>query len=563
MLVNVNVKNMALIDKVDIYFEEGLNILTGETGAGKSIIIGSIMIALGDKVPSGIVRDENEEALVELTFRVDDEATCERLKSLDVEPDDEGMVIISRRIYKGRSTVKINGESCTLNTVKKIQELLIEIHGQHDHQSLTKPHKQLEILDDYSGENVAGIKDELKANYEEYRELLNKRDEFSMDEEQRKREISFAEFEVNEIDSANLKNGEFEEVEDEFRKMSSFKDVKENMAAVYNALEGDGYSISSLISDAVRNISDCGDFDETVEDIGNSLADMESICSDLARTVRDYMDDVDYDEEDIRLAEERLNEINILRQKYEMNKLSADPVDNILAYRDERQKFLDDMNNYDMRKEELEKEIKNKEKVLKDLSLKLRGERQKGASKLEKETVEVLKGLNFLDARFKIDFKEKEEFSKEGMDEITFMISTNPGEDIKPLAEVASGGELSRIMLALKTILAKEDKVDSLIFDEIDTGISGRTAQAVAERMQNISDGTQIICITHLPQIAAMADEHFLIEKHVEKGKTVTNIEKLSYDESVDELARMLGGSEITDAVRDNAKEMKSMAQRG
>jgi len=246
-----------------------------------------------------------------------------------------------------------------------------------------------------------------------------------------------------------------------------------------------------------------------------------------------------------------------------MNKLSADPVDNILAYRDERQKFLDDMNNYDMRKEELEKEIKNKEKVLKDLSLKLRRERQKGASKLEKETVEVLKGLNFLDARFKIDFKEKEEFSKEGMDEITFMISTNPGEDIKPLAEVASGGELSRIMLALKTILAKEDKVDSLIFDEIDTGISGRTAQAVAERMQNISDGTQIICITHLPQIAAMADEHFLIEKHVEKGKTVTNIEKLSYDESVDELARMLGGSEITDAVRDNAKEMKSMAQRG
>ena len=280
------------------------------------------------------------------------------------------------------------------------------------------------------------------------------------------------------------------------------------------------------------------------------------------RSVNDYISSVSFDEEEIRETENRMNEINTLRQKYEEKRIAEDPVENILLYRDELQEKYDELLKIEENKNEIDSRLAKVSKSLEKLSKKLSDIRKKNSKELSKQIQEVLKGLNFLDARFDVLFKEKDEFSGNGIDNIEFIISTNPGEDMKPLNKVASGGELSRIMLGIKTILASRDNIETLIFDEIDTGISGRTAQKVAERLKSISKESQIICITHLPQIAAMADKHFLIEKSVDEGKTTTDIRELNYNESVEELARMLGGLEITQNVIDNAKEMKELANK-
>ena len=561
MLVNVNVNNLALIDKADVYFGEGLNILTGETGAGKSIIIGSVLIALGEKIPKDMIRDNEKPALVEVVFLVDNKETIYKLSELGVEMGEDNQVIISRKIVNGRSTIKVNGETFTTSSVKNITELLIDVHGQHDHQSLLKDSKQLEILDNYSFNDIGTLKDELKTEYKEFLELQKQRQALNIDEDQKQREMDFIKFQLDEIDSAHLSHGEFDRVEEAFKKMSSSKLLMEKMGGVYNILSGNG-GVSDMISEALKYCIEAGEVDSELEDITALLTDLESICSDSMRSVNDYISSVSFDEEEIRETENRMNEINTLRQKYEEKRIAEDPVENILLYRDELQEKYDELLKIEENKNEIDSRLAKVSKSLEKLSKKLSDIRKKNSKELSKQIQEVLKGLNFLDARFDVLFKEKDEFSGNGIDNIEFIISTNPGEDMKPLNKVASGGELSRIMLGIKTILASRDNIETLIFDEIDTGISGRTAQKVAERLKSISKESQIICITHLPQIAAMADKHFLIEKSVDEGKTTTDIRELNYNESVEELARMLGGLEITQNVIDNAKEMKELANK-
>ncbi len=560
MLLNVNVKNLALIKQADIYFDEGMNILTGETGAGKSIIIGSILIALGGKVPKDMIREDEKEALVELVFQIQDEETKAKLREQGIETEEDDQVIITRKIMNGRSLIKVNGESFTAGNLKKVTELLIDIHGQHDHQSLLKQSRHLEILDEFSEKTSGDVKSKVRQTYKEWKELKKSLEKFDMDDETRNREISFCQYEINEIDEAALRPGEYAELEERYKKMSSSKQLIETMNEVYGltGYEND-YSAAEQIGRASSMIQSLLPLDSTLESLVSSFMDLEAICQDVNRNIKTYVEELAFDEEQTAETEERLDLLNKFRQKYANLADKTEVIEKILEYRDRQKDKLDKLLHLEDQKHELLRQTAEKEQQLKELSETLSEIRKKQAKKLEKDIISVLKGLNFLDVKFEIAFSKRPDFNENGTDEVEFMISTNPGEPLRPLTKIASGGELSRIMLGIKTIMAAKDNIDTLIFDEIDTGISGRTAQMVAERMKEVSRVHQIICITHLPQIAAMADMHFLIEKSVVHRETVTAIHTLNENESVAEIARMLSGSQITETVLENAREMKKL----
>lgn len=560
MLLNVNVKNLALIKQADVYFDEGMNILTGETGAGKSIIIGSILIALGGKVPKDMIREDEKEALVELVFQIQDAETKVKLREQGIETEEDNQVIITRKIMNGRSLIKVNGESFTAGNLKKVTELLIDIHGQHDHQSLLKQSRHLEILDEFSEKLSGEIKSEVSQAYKEWKGLRKSLEGFDMDDETRNREISFCQYEINEIDEADLQPGEYEELEELYKKMSSARQLIETMNEIYGltGYEND-YSAAEQIGRASSMIQSLLSLDPSLESLASSFMDLEAICQDVNRNIKSYVEELSFDEERTAEIEKRLDVLNKFRQKYANLADKSEVIEKILEYRDKQKEKLDKLLHLEEQKSEILRLIDKKEKQLKKLSETLSEIRKKQAKKLEKDIITVLKGLNFLDVKFEIAFTERPDFNENGTDEVEFMISTNPGEPLRPLAKIASGGELSRIMLGIKTIMASKDNIDTLIFDEIDTGISGRTAQMVAERMKEVSRAHQIICITHLPQIAAMADTHFLIEKSVVHQETVTAIHTLDENESVAEIARMLSGSQITETVLENAREMKKL----
>lgn len=560
MLLNVNVKNLALIKQADVYFDEGMNILTGETGAGKSIIIGSILIALGGKVPKDMIREDEKEALVELVFQIRDEETKAKLLEQGIETGEDGQVIITRKIMNGRSLIKVNGESFTAGNLKKVTELLIDIHGQHDHQSLLKQSRHLEILDDFSEKSLGNVRSEVRQTYKEWKELKKFLEEFDMDDETRNREISFCQYEINEIDEAALLPGEYAKLEELYKKMSSSKQLIETMNEVYGYTGNENdYSAAEQIGRASSLVQSLLPLDSSLESLASSFMDLEAVCQDVNRNIKAYVEELAFDEEQTAETEERLDLFNKLRQKYANLADQSEVTEKILEYRDRQKEKLDQLLHLEDQKNETLRQIAEKEQQLKKLSEILSEIRKKQAKKLEKDIVSVLKGLNFLDVKFEISFSQRPDFSENGTDEVEFMISANPGEPMRPLAKIASGGELSRIMLGIKTIMASKDNIDTLIFDEIDTGISGRTAQMVAERMKEVSRVHQIICITHLPQIAAMADMHFLIEKSVVHQETVTAIHTLNEKESVAEIARMLSGSRITETVLENAREMKNL----
>ena len=558
MLVNVNVKNLALIREADIYFDEGLNILTGETGAGKSIIIGSVLIALGGKIPKELIRDEEKEALVELVFQINDEDTVRKLGEQEIELS-ENQLVISRKIVNGKSTIKVNGENFTITRLKNVTELLIDIHGQHDHQSLLKKDKHLEILDEFCGNTVSDKKKSLSIEYKHYVELKKELEECEINQSERERNIDFLQFEINEIENAHIKKGEFDSIEEKFKLVNSSKNLLEKMSNVYEILNG-SYAISEKLGEAVRITSSAVSDDKELNGILDSLNDMDSICQDTYREIKNYLDNMSFDEEEIIEITDRYDELNRLRQKYEKVKSSEDPAVNIENYKNEQLDKLNYYLNIEERKEKISSELVKNEKRIIDLCQEISEIRQVCARDLERKIIEVLNGLNFMQVEFEISFSRLEYFTPKGYDDVEFMISTNPGEKLNSLGKVASGGELSRIMLGKKTIMAEKDNIDTLIFDEIDTGISGRTAQMVAERMKELSKIHQVICITHLPQIAAMAAQHFVIEKNAVDFVTETSIHKLNYDESINELARMLSGSQVTENVINNAKEMKKLA---
>ena len=555
MLHTLYVKNLALIDEIEVDFREGLNILTGETGAGKSIILGSINLALGGRYSSDMLRNEEEPGYVELTFFVENEAVIEQLRGKDIFPE-EGVVTLSRRMIGKRSVCKINGEAVQIAALKEAAAILIDIHGQHEHQSLLYKKNHLAILDAFAKDTVFTVKNSVADLYHAYKTYKNELSEAQLDEKERNKEIGFLEFEIQEIEEARLKEGEDDSLEDEYRRMLNGKKITGSLEEAYEYTAGSGNNASDLMSRAIRSLQEAARYDERAAELYDQLAEVDSLLNDFNRELSDYNSSLEFSEEAFYEIETRLNEINRLKAKY------GNSISEILAYQAEKEERLSKLQDYDMYLQELQMKLDEAEKKLRKESDVLTSLRKESAMVLKEVIREGLLDLNFLDVKFDICFEELEHYTGNGLDDVEFKISMNPGEPVRPLGEVASGGELSRIMLAIKTVMAEKDQIETLIFDEIDVGISGRTAQKVSEKMAVIGKNHQVICITHLAQIAAMADAHFLIQKGVYDGKTKTSIGILNRDEEIKELARILGGAEITDTVMQSAAEMKELAMR-
>ena len=553
MLLNLHVKNMALIRELDIDFGKGLNILTGETGAGKSILIGSINVALGMQSFKGFSREDESSALVELIFSVEDSRIREKMEQMELSVED-GQVILSRRLTGGRSISKVNGETVTLSQVRELAALLIDIHGQHEHQSLLYKKNHLAIVDAFAGEETKKQKEKVAETWQQYKGKIRELSEAGTNGSERAKELAFLKFEVDEIVRAELKEHEDEELESCYRRMCNGKKIAQSVAECYQYTGEDGESASEKLGRALRTLSEAVDADEQLSQLYTQLADVDNLLNDFNHELAEYQKNCEFSDEEFYETEKRLNEINHLKTKY------GNSYEEIMAYCKKQEERIGILENYDTYMQELEKSCEQLSQKYLELAGKLSALRQKKAKMLEKKIQKGLEDLNFEQVQFEIHFAEKKEYAKDGIDDVEFRISLNQGQPVKPLTEVASGGELSRIMLAIKAVMADKDEIETLIFDEIDVGISGRTAQKVSEKMALIGKEHQVICITHLAQIAAMADRHFLIEKKAEDAVTRTQIYPLNEENSVEELARILGGARITDTVMQSAREMKNLA---
>lgn len=553
MLQNLHVKNLALIDEAEVEFTPGLNIMTGETGAGKSIIIGSINLALGGKLPKEMIRENAPFGLVELTFRIEDKRLKQRLLEMDIFIEEDEL-ILSRKIVNGRSVSKINGETVPVSKVKEAAQLLIDIHGQHEHQSLLVRKNHLNILDAYAKNRLQKEKEALKSVYEQYQKVKTELKEASLDTAERQRELSFLEYEIKELEEAQLIPGEDEQLEADYRRLLNGQKIMEAVSKAYEKTSEGFDSATEQISHALRELGSVSEYDEPLAGFENQLMEIDNLLNDFNREMAEYKSDTVFDEETFAEVEKRLDLVNHLKAKY------GNTIEEILNSLEEKKARAEKLSDYDTYLEQLKQEFSQKEKEVESYSGKLSEIRKAAAAKLTDAIKKELKDLNFPNVSFSMHFQKTDSYTANGYDDAEFLISANPGEPEKSLEKIASGGELSRIMLAIKTVLADTDAVGTLIFDEIDTGISGRTAQMVSEKMNALGNSHQIMCITHLPQIAAMADSHYLIEKSVSNETTISTIRPLEWEESVNELARMLGGVKITDTVLDNAKEMKELA---
>ncbi len=551
MLQTLYVKNLALIDEVEVDLQKGLNILTGETGAGKSIIIDSISFALGEKVDKHMLREKDEAGYVELIFSNLSDSVTAQLRALEIEPEDD-TVILSRKITGGRSVAKINGESVPASRLKEAAGCLIDIHGQHEHQSLLHASKHLEYLDDYAGEKLEEKKRSLAGAYKAYTACKKRLEEQCTDKEEQARELSFLEYEVSEILAAKLAPGEDENLENEYRRMTNSKKIMEALQLVDQAAGENG--ASAMIGRGVRELSAVSSYDEPLEGLEEQLSQIEDLLSDFHRELTGYMDSAQFDGERFAQVEERLDEINRLKAKY------GSSIEAILSACEEKQARIDQLKHFDTYEKKLREKYEQAKAQVDALCQQVSEIRKAAGALLREKMISALQDLNFLDVQFDLQFTQTGHYSANGFDAMEFLISTNPGEPLRGLKDIASGGELSRIMLALKSVLAENDEIDTLIFDEIDTGISGRTAQMVSQKLHMIAKNHQVICITHLPQIAAMADAHFYIEKNVVDASTVTQLTLLDEEQSVAELGRMLGGVTVTDTVLESAREMKKLA---
>ena len=555
MLQSMHVKNLALIQETEVEFGEGLNILTGETGAGKSLLIGSVNLALGGKFEKELLRSGEDSGLVELVFDCEDEKTGQKMAQMELEPEDD-LIIITRKLTNGKSTCKINGETVTAKQVKELAEVLLDIHGQHEHQSLLHKKNHMTILDNYLGTAFEQAILPVEEGYKACQQLRRQIAEETMDEEAKNKERALAEFELREIEEAKLIPGEDEELESRYRRMINSKKIIENLSESYRFTGNDSESgAGSAFSRALRAIRSVTAYDERLAELEQQLSEVDNLLADYNRDVSEYMSDLEFDGEDFEQVEQRLNTINHLKGKY------GDTIDAVIAYGEDRQALLEKLSDYDAYMEKLETQLKQCEAQLEKACEELSRLRQKGAGELAGKLKEALINLNFLTVEFDIAVRPGQPITALGYDDVEFLISTNPGESLKPLNQVASGGELSRVMLAIKTVNAGKDEIDTLIFDEIDTGISGRTAWKVAEQLSQVAKSHQVICITHLPQIAAMADRHFVIEKSSTDDNTITDIRVMNEQESLGELARLLGSDTLTEGALANAKEMREQAR--
>lgn len=554
MLINLHVKNLAIIDEIEVDFSDGLNVLTGETGAGKSIIIGSINMAIGGKAPKDIIRKGADFALVELLFSVDTKEQKKYLCGHGITTEDDE-VLISRKFTKGRGINRINGESVPLAVLKQAAAVLIDVHGQNEQQSLLYKAKHMEIVDRYAREEMADTSIKYAKAYSTYRKLIEQKESVNIPEEERLREISFMEYELEEIENAALVHGEEEKLEAMYRQLSNASGVINGLSEIYSLTGSNANdTVSEKLAYSLRIIGRLCEYDDNLNQFAEQLSEIDSLISDFNRDITSYMENMETDSSKLEETEQRLDLVRKIKARFGATTALVN------EYAGRLREKLGQYMEYEAYKAGLEEKIKKEEAKLKELSVQMSLVRKKCAKILEKEIKEALADLNFLQIQFSIDIRTLNKYTANGTDEIEFMLSVNPGEDLKPIGMAASGGELSRIMLAVKAVLAEHDETSTLIFDEIDTGISGRTAQKVAEKMALIAGRHQVICISHLAQIAAMADAHYLIEKTSNISHTSTQIRLLKGNEEVQELARILGGAKITESVINSAGEMKKLA---
>ena len=553
MLSGLHVRNFALIDEADITFEKGLNIITGETGAGKSIILGAIMTALGERSGKGIIKEGAESALCELEFTGIGQEAKRLCEEEQVDVDDDSVVISRKIMANGRSVTRVNGETVSASTSREIAAALIDIYGQDEHRSLADSRSQLAILDRFCGSEATGLLGEisehlsLKKRYEEELEAL------PSDEAVRAREIDRLEFEIGEIEDAAVREGEEEDLKARFKVLASARTIKENLFGAGEALRGES-GASDGTAAALRFLAHMSDMSDDLKDLYDRAADIDSMIGDLYSDIERVAESIDDDEEKLAEVDKRLDLISHIKSRYGRD------VSEIEAYLESDKKALERIMECDAEIGRLKKLIEESAENAQLAAGKLSKLRHTRAVKLTSLIVTALEDLGFNRISFDIELKDAGTVRENGSDEIEFMISLNPGAAPAPLARVASGGELSRIMLAIKSVMAHAEEIDSLVFDEIDTGISGRTAQKVAEKLAVISSATQVICITHLSQIAAMADEHILIEKSVESDTTRIDVTPLDEQGINKELTRMLSGTLVTRTVEEGARELKELA---
>ncbi|MFP4370915.1 MAG: DNA repair protein RecN [Halanaerobium sp.] len=558
MLSDLQVKNFALINKVNINFKQGLNILSGETGAGKSIIIGALDLLLGARANTDVIRSGKKAAYISAFFQPEEvEIINNILNEAGIEKEENGVLIAREIRENGRNRTLINGQLATLKIVKKISRYLIDIHGQHEHQLLLDQSSHLMVLDAFIGDEISGLKSEIKTLYQKLSEVRTDLSEIEIDDSQRARELDIINFQIEEIEAASLQEGEYEELKEEYKSLVHGEEIYSAAAELLNALSGDDYGekgIMDRLAVLKNKFAEIEEYNQTLKDLNKKFADIYYGLEEFVFDLNDFESSFAYDEERISVISDRLDMINTLLRKY------GEDVETVLSYLDELYQKRDKLENIEdkisalnRKKSELKKKILAKSKILSEL-------RKKYAADLEKKLKAELKDLAMEDVRFKVDFSEKE-ISQDGIDQIEFLISPNRGEDLKSLAKIASGGELSRIMLSLKTITAALDQVDTLIFDEVDSGVGGKTAAKMAAKLGQISKDRQIICITHLPQLASAANHHFLIKKEKGENRTFTKIHALDKKERVNEIARMIGGTTITDKTLAHAEEMLQLAR--
>lgn len=549
MLDRLLVKDLALIEKSVVEFSGGLNVLTGETGAGKSILLGSIQLALGQKANKDLIRHGKEQAIVELDFSLTEEEV-RRIQALEEDLElEEERLLIRRKISEKKSDIRVNDLGLTLAKLREITGGLLDLHGQHEHQSLLREGSHLEIIDGFRKKQGGKLLEEVADAYHLLQDKKRALQKFSLQESERTRELDFLDFEIQELADAHLSEGEEAELTKEYSLYENMDRLKSLLLSAKESLEEMDFHRP------IQAVEEAKDFDESLKGLSDSLYDLEAVGEDCLRSLDHYLDHAEVDEEKLFTLGERLEQIRRVMMKHggtEAKALAA------LAKKEERRTFLLD---YEKDEEKAKKAIVEQEKLLREKAVLLSKERQEDAKVLAKQIQGEMQEMGFLDTKFEFHFQEKKEPTEKGLDEVEAYVSLNPGEPLRPLREVGSGGELSRIMLSIKTVLADTEGVSTLIFDEIDSGISGRTAEKVGEKLQKIAKNHQVILITHLPQIAAKADHHFLIEKTVEEGATHTRIHPLKEKESIEELARLLGGDEISEASLENARELKAKSK--
>ena len=585
MLSNLHVKNLALIEEENIDFEEGLNILSGETGAGKSIILGSINAALGAKTSPDFIRTGAEYGLSELLFNIEDDNVIERIKELGVIDIENGELLISRKITPTRSQIKVNGQNFTAAQTQKLARYLIDVHGQHDNQILMDDANHLTVVDTFCADEIAELREAMEDAYKDMVKAKKALELIDKDKDELQKEIAFLEYEANEIQTADIQPDEDDELEARYHKLNNYQKITNELSYADMLLNSGNDNISDMIGTALKSLITASEYDDVLKECCDTLSDAEGLIRDAGHSISSYIENSEYDPREFSELQERLDLINNLKNKYGsliasielpylflrllirldlINNLKNKYGSSIEAINDTLKAInakLADYYNFDELISRRKKEYEEACCKAWDIAQKLSSIRQQAAVKLAEQFIASLKNLNFLDVKFRIDFAKEPSLSSKGCDNVRFMISTNPGENLKPLSKIASGGELSRIMLAIKTVMS-EDADKTLIFDEIDAGISGKTASKVSNQLARLSLSHQIICITHLPQIAAMADAHYIIEKSVHDNKTYSNIQRVAGDDSLNEIARMLSGETLTDSVLENAKELKIMADK-